>query len=393
MKLNLDNLKEIISPNLFLDRAFLKPDPDGILSETIFGPIANYRCTCGNLNSKALHAGQVCPKCNVLCTANDLRYKTFAKIELLFPILKKQKQELFIKIIKKQYKKLIDPIQADLNTSVLVFMNYDNSDDTIKLVNDFNINCIPLAITGLYSLYICFYVCAEYYGSTLANIIIKEYFTTTFLVTPPDTRASLVADNNGSIVLYKSEVDDLYISLLSMQKYNREHYIDIINIKTYYEMVRINIESGLNIPIVDDQIKMLDGIVSYFQYFTNRIYDSINALLSGKDGLIRRNLLGKSIDFSSRAVVTCSPELLAYQVRIPKISFIRLFFLEYNYYLKKEKGFIVDKLRILVKKSEATGEESLEFLDEFIDWFFKNAELKQRLLILNRVPSLLIRAV
>jgi hypothetical protein len=87
-------------------------------------------------------------------------------------------------------------------------------------------------------------------------------------------------------------------------------------------------------------------------------------------------------------VVTNDPSLLAYQIRIPKVSFIRLFFLEYNYYLKKEKGYIIDKLRILIKKAEVSGEESLDHIDDFIDWFFINSELKQRLIILNRVPSL-----
>ena len=388
MKIDVSKLKEVTSASLFLDKSYMKIDPGGILSETIFGPINNFRCSCGNLNSKSLHAGQLCPKCNVLCCSSEVRYTTFGKIDLIFPVVKKQKQEMLIKILKKKHKKIIDPIQADLNSSTHSYMKYISDCDDIKLVSVYDEDCIPLAITGLFSLYICFYTLSELYGSALANEIITKAFTSTLLVTPPDTRSSLVAENKGNTVLYKSDIDDLYINILNIQKYNKENYGDIINVDIYLEMVKISIESGSMIPIIDDQLKLLDGISSYFQFFNNKIYDSISTALSGKNGLIRRDFLGKTIDFSSRAVVNCDPSLLAYQVRIPKTSFIRLFYLEYSRFLKVEKGYIVDKLRILIKRSEVEAESHLDFVDEFIEYFFKTAKQKERLLILNRVPSL-----
>jgi DNA-directed RNA polymerase beta' subunit len=388
MSLNINNLPEITSSKLFLDRNYAKIDPNGILSEVVFGPKDNYKCSCGNYNSKSLYAGLTCPKCNVICTTNDLRYKNFAKINLLIPVIKKQKQDAVIKIIKRKYKNLIDPIQADLSISVKAYMEYDDSIDSIKLVDTYNDDCVPLAITGLYSLYICFFILSDYYGSSLACEVINDYFTQTVLVTPPDTRSSLVTNNKGTMTLYKSTIDELYVHLLKIQTYNKDHYSDIIDTNIYYKMVVINIENGINIPIEDDTIKLIDGIASYFQYFCTKIYDNINSLLSGKYGLIRRNLLGKSIDFSSRAVVTCDPALLGYQIRLPKLSFIKLFFLDYARFLKIEKHIIIDRLKLLIKKSEIEDITKLDHVDEFIEYFFKRSQLKQRLLILNRVPSL-----
>ena len=323
--MNINDLKEVTSGSLFTDKQFSQPDPNGILSEVLFGPINNYKCSCGNYNSKSLYAEQTCPKCGVKCTTNDLRYKTFAKINLLFPIIKRPKQEAIIKIIKRQYKNLIDPIQSDFNKSILIFMKYNDTTDEIKLVNNYDSDCIPLAITGLYSLYLCFYITSVYYGSTLASIVIKEYFTNTFLVTPPDTRSTLVATEDGNTVLYKSEVDDLYANLLNINVYNKTNFGELVNTQSYYDMVKISLDNNSGFPIIDETLKMLDNVSSYFQYYCNRIHDHINSSLSGKEGLIRKDLLGKTIDFSSRAIVTCSPELLAFQVKIPRTSLLSYF--------------------------------------------------------------------
>ncbi len=84
----------------------------------------------------------------------------------------------------------------------------------------------------------------------------------------------------------------------------------------------------------------------------------------------------------------CDPVLDAYQIRIPKKTFIRLYYLEYLRYLKFIKNYSLDKVKILVKKSETEEEIQLEFIEEFISYYFKNSDTKSRLVIMNRVPSL-----
>jgi hypothetical protein len=94
------------------------------------------------------------------------------------------------------------------------------------------------------------------------------------------------------------------------------------------------------------------------------------------------------VDFSARAVVTVDPALDAYQIRIPKKSFIRLYYLEYLRYLKFVKEYSLDKVKFLVKKSETEEEVQLEYIEDFITYYFKSSDTKSRLVIMNRVPSL-----
>ena len=56
---------------------------DGLFSESIFGPIKNYKCKCGYVTTWASR-GIRCPICSVLCDSKTLRNETFAKIDLPF---------------------------------------------------------------------------------------------------------------------------------------------------------------------------------------------------------------------------------------------------------------------------------------------------------------------
>ena len=87
----------VTSPKLFVGKK-MEIDEDGLLSESIFGPINPFRCKCGKLNSKVVdNDGEPCPKCGVLCTNTDLRVKTFGKIKLTFPCIKPTKKHHFKK--------------------------------------------------------------------------------------------------------------------------------------------------------------------------------------------------------------------------------------------------------------------------------------------------------
>ena len=56
-------------------------------------------------------------------------------------------------------------------------------------------------------------------------------------------------------------------------------------------MIKISLDNNLNNPIIDDQVKSLDGVASYFQFYCNKIYEKVSDILSGKSGLIRKDVL------------------------------------------------------------------------------------------------------
>lgn len=381
------NLLEVTSSKLFTDKQLSKADPDGLLSEQIFGPIYNFRCQCGTFNSKILHENETCPNCGVKCISNESRYTTWGKISLLFPVIKKQKLEIINKLIKKKFKYLLDPLQSDLTTSVNTFIRYDQYTDKIDLVNDYGFECLPLAITGLYSLYISLYSISKYYDSAYAEELL-ECFSNEILVIPPNCRMSLVSDDKGNKKIFKSDLDDLYSNLINIQGYNKENHGSYVDKDQYYNMVKISLDNNLDTPIMDDQLRMLDSTASYFQFYTIKIHDKVSEILSGKSGLIRKDFLGKFLDFSSRAVTTCDLVLDAHEIRIPKKSFMKLWYLEYLRYLKVHQGYTLDKVKYLVKRSEVEDFTTLEFVNEFITHTLTNTDTKSRLILMNRVPSL-----
>jgi hypothetical protein len=382
-----ENLAIITSSKLYIDKQLTKADPNGLLSEQIFGPLVSYKCQCGNYNSKILYENQICPTCNVKCISSESRYHTWAKIKLLFPIVKKRKIDVLLKILKKHYKYLLDPLQADLTITSHIYIKYDKYIDQISIEKQFSEDCLPLAVTGIYSLYLSFYIIHKYYQSAVAKDLL-ECFMDEVLVLPPNCRLSLVTDDKGNKKIFKSELDDLYSDLINIQIYNERQYQSYVNHNQYYNMVVISLDNNLNTPIIDDQIRILDSISSYFQFYCNKIYEKVSDILSGKTGLIRRDFLGKYLDFSSRAVVTVDPALDAYQIRLAKKSFVKLWYLEYLRYLKIVHNYSLDKLKGLIKKSEVEDSIYSEHIDEFIEYYIHSADVKNKLILLNRVPSL-----
>jgi len=62
----------------------LKPEPDGLYCEKIFGPAKDYECHCGHLK-KVKYIGKVCEKCGVEITTKDVRRERMGYINLACP--------------------------------------------------------------------------------------------------------------------------------------------------------------------------------------------------------------------------------------------------------------------------------------------------------------------
>ena len=63
----------------------LKPEPEGLFDEAIFGPVKNYECACGKYK-KVKFKGKKCDKCGVDITDSIVRRERMGHIELAYPI-------------------------------------------------------------------------------------------------------------------------------------------------------------------------------------------------------------------------------------------------------------------------------------------------------------------
>ncbi|MBC8427504.1 MAG: hypothetical protein H8D97_01290, partial [Proteobacteria bacterium] len=398
--LDKSKLKEVTSIKMFEDSKLRRNklkyiDQDGLLSERIFGSLRSYKCSSKCISSPYRDSlelkkdeGKICKNCGVKSTNNFSRYKIFGKITLPFQIIRTTKKKEFQYLVNKKFNHILDPKRNDLSSSVKSFLEYDICDHTkLKLTDTFNnLTCIPLNITGVYSLFLAFTIADKYLG----NLKAKEYLTYFYkelLVVPPNSRYSVVGNESGKKKLIIDDLDDIYQKILYLKKGILSNSDPQKQLSEFYNMIVNTMEAKMFDYIDDSEIQGFDSAASILQYRCDTVYGFISDKLSGKEGLIRKDFLGKYIDFSSRAIIIPDPSLDTYQIKLPKKIFIRLWLIEYSRWLWKIKKVPFEKIRLFVKSTDI-HEGYLEFVDEFIEFFFKNAGQKERLVFLNRQPTL-----
>ena len=390
--IDVSRLSVVTNPKIYVDNSMEKIEEDGLMSQKIFGPIKNFRCACGHLSSKTTHAGERCPKCQVLCASNELRYKTFGRIVLPVPVYKptyRNKSKLR-RLVGKSRKHLLDPTQSDLSSTTKSYLEYSANNDKISLVDEYDPGtCIPLRISGTYTLYLAILACARFYNSPKAKEFAESVFTYNVLVTPPGTRHFFIKNKDGVQNMTKHPLNDIYVEILKLCAYDWTHIMDPSkNEQTYLEMIKNTI--GNPLEIVDDELQFFDQIICKYQYYTNRIYANIIESLSGKEGYIRRDFLGRSVDFSSRCHIVCDPSLQSYEIKIPRENFMRLWFIEFMKYLADYKGVIYDELRHCVRVTETNiAQKYPQHIDDFIEYMFsEKLDYRNKLVLINRQPTL-----
>ena len=109
----------------------------------------------------------------------------------------------------------------------------------------------------------------------------------------------------------------------------------------------------------------------------NHTLKSLSAMLRGKQGRFRQNLLGKRVDYSGRSVIVVGPKLKLHQCGLPRHVALELF-----------KPFVMHKLlkmgytsnvKVARRQVERARPEVWDLLSEVV---------KERLVLLNRAPTL-----
>ncbi|MDR0369957.1 MAG: hypothetical protein LBH96_05690 [Candidatus Peribacteria bacterium] len=108
-----------------------------------------------------------------------------------------------------------------------------------------------------------------------------------------------------------------------------------------------------------------------------KVFKSLSDMLSGKEGIFRKNLLGKRVDYSGRSVITVGPDLKLDECGLPIYIAVKIF-----------TPFIIGKL--IEKKFVYTPKQAEKLIkdEDPIALKFLEEVIKEKYVLLNRAPTL-----
>jgi DNA-directed RNA polymerase subunit beta' len=108
-----------------------------------------------------------------------------------------------------------------------------------------------------------------------------------------------------------------------------------------------------------------------------KVFKSLSDMLSGKEGIFRKNLLGKRVDYSGRSIITVGPDLKLNECGLPLYIAVKMF-----------TPFIMGKL--IEKKIVYTPKQAEKLIKEGSPVALKFLEevIKDKYVLLNRAPTL-----
>ncbi len=380
-----------------------KPEKDGLFCEKIFGPKKDWECHCGKYK-RIRYRGVVCDKCGVEVTRSKVRRERMGHIELACPVT----HLWYLRTIPSRIGTLLD-LTPKVLESVVYYVNYIVTDpkktdlEYKQVLNDKEYReAIEKYGYGNFEAFMG----AEAIKKLLADVDLKKESETlkedvknfkgqkkikaakklevveSFIqsgnnptwmvldvipVIPPDLRPMVPIDGGRYAT---SDLNDLYRRVI-----NRNNRLKKL------------IELGAPEVIVRNEKRMLQEAVDNLidngkhgravQGSKSRDLKSLSAMLSGKQGRFRQNLLGKRVDFSGRSVIVVGPELKLYQCGLPKEMALELF-----------KPFIINRLVELNQSNNIKTAKRMIEREKPIVWDILSDVIKDHPVMLNRAPTL-----
>ena len=381
-----------------------KPERDGLFCERIFGPRKNWECHCGKYK-RVRYKGVVCDKCGVEVTHSKVRRERMGHIELATPV----SHIWFFRGVPSRIGSILDITPKALE-QVLYYVNYIVLDpkDTIfqykqvitdreyrDSVEEYGYDKAPRVGMGAEAIKELLQaidlkkddeelkeIVKTSKGQKRLKAIKRLEIVEAFLksenkpewmvldvlpVLPPDLRPMVQLDGGRFAT---SDLNDLYRRVI-----NRNNRLKKL------------VELGAPDVIVRNEKRMLQEAVDALiengkrgkavQGPKQRDLKSLTAMLRGKQGRFRQNLLGKRVDYSGRSVIVVGPELKIYQCGVPKEMALELF-----------KPFIMKKL---VEQNQTYNIKTAKRIIERekpIVWDVLDEVIKDHPVLLNRAPTL-----
>ena len=207
-------------------------------------------------------------------------------------------------------------------------------------------------------------------GMLRAKIRPEWMFIDVLPILPPDLRPMVQLDGGRYA---SSDLNDLYRRVINRN--NRLKYLQEISAPS----VIVRNEKRMLQEAVDALIdnEMRKGVTTTATTGGKRLLKSLAAILAGKQGRFRQNLLGKRVDYSGRSVITVGTELHFSQCGLPKNLALEIF-----------KPFVIK--RILDKELAYNIRGAARLIEEKIPevWAILEEIVKDKLVLLNRAPTL-----
>ena len=383
----------------------LKPEPEGLFCERIFGPLKDWECHCGRYK-RIRHKGKICERCGVEITKAKVRRERMGHIELATPV----SHIWYFKGIPSRIGLMLDMSPRDLER-VLYFAayvvidpgtvpnvkkgqtlsekqhedikEYYYDDETFRvgmgaeaikeLLADIDIDALDKDLREQLET-----ANGQKKTRLLKRLEVVEAFKNSgnrpewmildvIPVIPPDLRPMVQLDGGRFAT---SDLNDLYRRVI-----NRNN-----RLKKLMELGAPNI-------IIRNEKRMLqeavDALIDNGRRGrpvtgpNNRPLKSLSDMLKGKQGRFRQNLLGKRVDYSGRSVIVVGPELKIYQCGLPKEMALELF-----------KPFVMKRLvETGVATHIKTARKTVDRQEKCV-WDALEIVIKDHPVMLNRAPTL-----
>lgn len=386
-----------------------KPERDGLFCERIFGPVKDYECACGKYRGKR-YKGIICDRCGVEVTTSHVRRERMGHIELEVPVahiwyykvppsiigtlldltIRELEQVLYYDayivtdpgtfqdelrvgqvLTEKEYQDYMERVREGKNLYFEAEMGAAPIEKILKSLNLEKLSAeLKAKIKTEKSLFIK--------SKLLKKIRIVEAFLNSgnrpewmilnvIPVIPPDLRP-LVPLEGGRFAT--SDLNNLYRRVITrnnrLKNLKALHAPEII-LRNEKRMLQEAVDALLDNSRRRRPVTGRGG----------RKLKSLSDALRGKKGLLRRNLLGKRVDYSGRSVIVVGPELKLNQVGLPKGMVIELFKPMVEH--KLEESGVADSIRQARKLLQEKDERIWKLLEEVT---------KQHPVLLNRAPTL-----
>lgn len=337
-----ENVKaEVVEPQTMHYRT-RKPVPGGLFCQKIFGPVQDFKCSCGRYagtNSEKRYRGKICRECGVEVTVSLVRRRRMAVIELAYPVV----HTWFFFGRPNKIATLLG-----LKIDQLKMITYTDQRVPVKLPSGkwksiTGGAAIKHYLLGMDDVKRVLQICRSYVfalrdqknsktkiAAALKRIRILEQFRCSgvrpswmmleaFPVLPPDLRPMLVMEGVSSGFV-SADVNDLYKTLIirnnrTTRLKSRGRGMSVLVLENESRMLQHGVDA------VIDNSKQLEPTMDS----SGQPKKSLSDIIRGKEGRFRKNLLGKRVDYSGRSVIVAGPELSAGQCGLPREMAVELF--------------------------------------------------------------------
>ena len=331
----------------------LRPEPEGLFCEAIFGPQKDWECSCGRYK-RIKHKGTVCKNCGVEVVDSRVQRGRFGYIPLAFPVA----HIWFSKTFPSPIATLCELSQHQLDRILYneAFIVLDVTDPDCPLEPR------QLLSETEYTVYSDKYpggfqadTCAGAIRKILRSIDLQtelDKLKASVLITSSDQKKRKLNKQIKQVEAFitsKQRPEAMIMDVIPVSPsalrplipigFGRyatpdcnDLYRRIINRNNRIrKLIRLNTTGA----ILRNEHRMLqEAADSFFDNQRspgrvtgqgNRVLKSVTQSLSGNYGTFRQERRGKSVDYSGRGVIVPDPELRPYQCGLPKSLAVKLF--------------------------------------------------------------------